>query len=75
MLSCYKCCLLSRGMNIPFTGSMRKTQVRITVQTLHVENFRASNRWLKSLKTRHYPTLTVLLSGELAGVDVEAVED
>jgi hypothetical protein len=49
MLSCYNF-FLSRGMNIPVTGQMRKTQVRITVQTFHVENFRASNRWLKPLK-------------------------
>jgi len=51
MLSCYKFFLLSRGMNIPVIGPMRKTQSRITVQTFHVENFRASNRWLKSMKT------------------------
>jgi len=50
MLSFYKFFLLSHGRNIPVTGPMRKTQVRITVQTFHVENRLASNRWFKTLK-------------------------
>jgi hypothetical protein len=61
-------------MNIPVTGLMLQAKAREIAQTLHVENFQASNGWLESFWTRHNIN-SRFLSGESAAASMAAVED
>jgi hypothetical protein len=61
-------------MDIPVTGPMLQSKAKEITLRLHIENFQASNGWLKSFRARHNINFRSL-SGESAGVDLEQAEN
>jgi hypothetical protein len=61
-------------MDIPVTRPMLQSKATEIAQRLKIENFQASDRWLESFRACHNLNF-IYLSGELAGVDLEAAED
>jgi hypothetical protein len=61
-------------MYIPVTGLILRCKAKEIAQRLQVENFQASNGCLESFRARHNINFRSL-SGESAGVDLEAAED
>jgi hypothetical protein len=61
-------------MNILVTGPMLQCKAMEIAHRLHTENLQASNGWPESFRARHNINFRSL-SGESAGVNLEAAED
>jgi hypothetical protein len=61
-------------MDISVTGPVLQSKAKETALRLHAEHFQASNGWLESFRACHNINFRSL-SGESAGVDLEAAED
>ena len=69
----YKWYTLARQRNVPVSGPMLQEEARYIAEKLGYGNFKASNGWLESFKSRHnLKQLTV--SGEAADVAEETIE-
>jgi transcriptional regulator with XRE-family HTH domain len=66
--------IAARSRNIPITGPIIQEKARIVSSVLGMEEFKASNGWLESFRTRHNISFR-LLSGESAELDHQVVED
>jgi hypothetical protein len=61
-------------MDIPVIRPMLQSKTKEIAQRLHIYNFQVINGWLESFRARHDINLRSV-SGESAGVDLEAAED
>lgn len=64
---------MARSRNIPVSGPMLQTKAVAVAEQMQLENFKASNGWLKKFKTR-YKIKGMTVSGESGEVREETVE-
>lgn len=70
----YQWFLDARTRNLPVSGPILQEQAKLIAQRLGKEDFKASNGWLESFRTRHNITLKKIC-GEAKDVNIATVDD
>ena len=64
----------ARSRNLPISGPLLQAQAKLVAEKLNMPDFKASNGWLESFRTRHEITFGQI-NGEANDVDMTVIED